>query len=90
MKRLTFAALALSVMARAGCGTGPVALEAQATGGRSCFHRRGLREVRLVILDALDAMKVSSRGRQGLLATWQRCRVHFMRGPRSPLTPSNR
>jgi transposase-like protein len=39
--------------------------------------RRGLRGVKRVILDAHEGLK--SRRRQGLGASWQRCRAHFMR-----------
>jgi putative transposase len=39
--------------------------------------RRGLRCVKLVVSDAHDGLKAAITKR--LSATWQRCRVHFMR-----------
>ena len=39
--------------------------------------RRGLRGVKLVISDAHDGLKAAVR--KVISATWQRCRVHFMR-----------
>ncbi len=39
--------------------------------------RRGLRGVKLVISDAHDGLKAAVS--KVLCATWQRCRVHFMR-----------
>src|ERR1700737_3135410 len=39
--------------------------------------RRGLRGVKLVISDAHEGLKAA--GGKGLHASWQRCRVHFMR-----------
>ena len=39
--------------------------------------RRGLKGVRLVISDAHEGLKAAIR--QVLSATWQRCRVHFLR-----------
>ena len=39
--------------------------------------RRGLRGVKLVISDAHEGLKAAAA--RVLNATWQRCRVHFMR-----------
>ena len=39
--------------------------------------RRGLRGVKLVISDAHEGLKAAAAKVLG--ATWQRCRVHFMR-----------
>jgi transposase-like protein len=39
--------------------------------------RRGLRGVKLVVSDAHEGLKAAAA--QVLNATWQRCRVHFMR-----------
>jgi transposase-like protein len=39
--------------------------------------RRGLRGVKLVISDAHEGIKAATS--KLLSATWQRCRVHFMR-----------
>ena len=39
--------------------------------------RRGLRGVKLVISDAHEGLKAATR--KVIAATWQRCRVHFMR-----------
>ena len=39
--------------------------------------RRGLRSVKLVISDAHEGLKAAAR--KVISATWQRCRVHFMR-----------
>ena len=41
------------------------------------LKRRGLRGVRLVISDAHEGIKAAAT--RVLKATWQRCRVHFMR-----------
>ncbi len=41
------------------------------------LRRRGLRGVKLVISDAHEGIKAAVS--KGLNATWQRCRVHFMR-----------
>ena len=41
--------------------------------------RRGLRGVKLVISDAHEGLKAAIT--KVLSATWQRCRVHFMRNP---------
>ena len=43
---------------------------------RKC-SRRGLRGVKLVISDAHEGLKAAAA--KVLNATWQRCRVHFMR-----------
>jgi transposase-like protein len=44
--------------------------------------RRGLRGVRLVISDAHEGLKAAAA--RVLNASWQRCRVHFMRNARVP------
>lgn len=41
------------------------------------LNRRGLRGVKLVISDSHEGIKAASA--KTLKATWQRCRVHFMR-----------
>jgi hypothetical protein len=41
------------------------------------LNRRGLRVVKLVISDSHEGLKVAAS--KVLKATWQRCRVHFMR-----------
>jgi putative transposase len=44
---------------------------------RRSLARRGLRGVRLVISDAHEGLKAAIA--KVLSATWQRCRMHFMR-----------
>jgi transposase-like protein len=41
------------------------------------LHRRGLRGTRLIISDAHEGLKAAIR--RGFAASWQRCRVHWMR-----------
>ena len=43
----------------------------------SSLNRRGLRGVKLVISDSHEGLKAAAA--KVLKATWQRCRVHFMR-----------
>ena len=45
--------------------------------GRSSETRRGLRGVKLVISNAHEGLNAAVR--KVISATWQRCRVHFMR-----------
>lgn len=60
-----------------GIAIGPSETEAFWTDFLRALARRGLRGVRLVISDAHEGLKAAA-GRV-LGATWQRCRVHFMR-----------
>jgi transposase-like protein len=50
--------------------------------------RRGLRGVKLVVSDAHEGLKASAAKVLG--ATWQRCRVHFMRNALACVTRRNR
>jgi len=50
--------------------------------------RRGLRGVKLVISDAHEGLKAAAA--KVLNATWQRCRVHFMRNALSHVTKGQR
>jgi putative transposase len=60
-----------------GMKTGPSEAEAFWTEFLRSLMRRGLRGVRLVISDAHEGLKAAAA--KVLKATWQRCRVHFMR-----------
>jgi hypothetical protein len=60
-----------------GLAIGPSETEAFWTDFLRGLMRRGLRGVRLVISDAHDGLKAAAARVLG--ATWQRCRVHFMR-----------
>jgi putative transposase len=50
--------------------------------------RRGLRGVKLVISDAHEGLKAAAS--KVLRATWQRCRVHFMRNVLAPVPKGQR
>lgn len=60
-----------------GLAIGPSETEAFWTDFLRGLMRRGLRGVRLVISDAHEGLKAAAARVLG--ATWQRCRVHFMR-----------
>jgi putative transposase len=60
-----------------GMATGPSEAEPFWTGFLRSLMRRGLRGVKLVISDAHDGLKAAAA--KVLKATWQRCRVHFLR-----------
>jgi hypothetical protein len=61
----------------AGHGHGPSEVEPFWVGFLRKLARRGLRGVKLVISDAHEGLKAAIS--KILSATWQRCRVHFMR-----------
>jgi transposase-like protein len=60
-----------------GMDIGPSEAETFWTGFLRKLARRGLRGVKLVVSDAYDGIKAAVA--KVLTATWQRCRVHFMR-----------
>ena len=60
-----------------GLATGPSEAETFWTDFLRTLTRRGLRGVKLVISDAHEGLKAAAAKVLG--ATWQRCRVHFMR-----------
>ena len=60
-----------------GMATGPSEAEPFWTGFLRSLTRRGLRGVKLVISDAHEGLKAAAA--KVLSATWQRCRVHFLR-----------
>jgi transposase-like protein len=60
-----------------GMDVGPSEAETFWTGGLRKLARRGLRGVKLVVSDAHEGIKASVA--KVMNATWQRCRVHFMR-----------
>jgi putative transposase len=60
-----------------GMATGPSEAEPFWTGFLRSLTRRGLRGVKLVISDAHEGLKAAAA--KVLKATWQRCRVHFLR-----------
>jgi putative transposase len=60
-----------------GMAIGPSEAEPFWTGFLRSLTRRGLRGVRLVISDAHEGLKAAAA--KVLSATWQRCRVHFLR-----------
>lgn len=60
-----------------GLGIGPSEAETFWADFLRRLTKRGLRGVRLVISDAHDGLKAAASRVVG--ATWQRCRVHFMR-----------
>ncbi len=60
-----------------GMDIGPSEAETFWTGFLRKLARRGLRGVKLVVSDAHEGIKASVA--KVLTATWQRCRVHFMR-----------
>jgi transposase-like protein len=60
-----------------GLAIGPSEAETFWTGFLRSLTRRGLRGVKLVVSDAHEGLKAAAA--KVLCATWQRCRVHFMR-----------
>jgi putative transposase len=60
-----------------GMAIGPSEAEPFWTGFLRSLARRGLRGVKLVISDAHEGLKAAAA--KVLSATWQRCRVHFLR-----------
>src|SRR6201996_903995 len=60
-----------------GLHIGPSEAETFRTGFLKSLHRRGLKGVKLVISDAHEGLKAAIR--RGFNASWQRCRVHWMR-----------
>jgi len=60
-----------------GCAVGPSEAEPFWTDFLRALTRRGLRGVKLVISDAHEGLKAAVA--KVFSATWQRCRVHFMR-----------
>jgi len=60
-----------------GMAIGPSEAEPFWTGFLRSLTRRGLRGVKLVISDAHEGLKAAAA--KVLSATWQRCRVHFLR-----------
>lgn len=60
-----------------GMATGPSEAETFWMAFLRSLTRRGLRGVKLVISDAHEGLKAAAA--KTLTATWQRCRVHFMR-----------
>ena len=60
-----------------GLGLGPSEAETFWSSFLKGLVRRGLKEVKLVISDAHDGLKQAAA--KVLKATWQRCRVHWMR-----------
>ena len=62
-----------------GLGIGPSEAETFWADCLKRLTRRGLRGVKLVISDAHEGLKAAVQRVVG--ATWQRCRVHFMRNP---------
>ena len=60
-----------------GMATGPSEAEPFWTAFLRSLTRRGLRGVKLVISDAHEGLKAAAS--KVLKATWQRCRVHFLR-----------
>jgi putative transposase len=60
-----------------GLAVGPSEAEPFWTRFLRSLTRRGLRGVKLVISDAHEGLKAAAA--KALSATWQRCRVHFMR-----------
>ena len=71
-----------------GLATGPSEAETFWTGFLRSLTRRGLRGVKLVISDAHEGLKAASA--KVLRATWQRCRVHFMRNALAHVTKGQR
>jgi putative transposase len=71
-----------------GLATGPSEAETFWTGFLRSLSRRGLRGVKLVISDAHEGLKAASA--KVLSATWQRCRVHFMRNALAHVTKGQR
>jgi putative transposase len=71
-----------------GVATGPSEAEPFWTDFLRSLTRRGLRGVKLVISDAHEGLKKAAA--KVLSATWQRCRVHFMRNALAYVGPTQR
>ncbi len=71
-----------------GLGLGPSEAETFWTDFLRSLSRRGLRGVKLVISDAHEGLKAAAAKVLG--ATWQRCRVHFMRNALAHVTKGQR
>ena len=71
-----------------GLAIGPSEAETFWTDFLRSLTRRGLRGVKLVISDAHEGLKVAAAKVLG--ATWQRCRVHFMRNALAHVTKGQR
>ena len=71
-----------------GLAIGPSEAETFWTGFLRSLTRRGLRGVQLVVSDAHEGLKAAAA--KILNATWQRCRVHFMRNALSHVTKGQR
>jgi putative transposase len=71
-----------------GMAVGPSEAEPFWTKFLRSLTRRGLRGVKLVISDAHEGLKIAAA--KVLSATWQRCRVHFMRNALAHVGPSQR
>jgi len=71
-----------------GLQTGPSEAETFWTDFLRSLTRRGLRGVKLVISDAHEGLKAAAA--KVLKATWQRCRVHFMRNALAHAGPTQR
>ena len=71
-----------------GVTTGPSEAEPFWTEFLRSLTRRGLRGVKLVISDAHEGLKKAAA--KVLTATWQRCRVHFMRNALAYVGPTQR
>jgi len=71
-----------------GMAIGPSEAEPFWTDFLRSLTRRGLRGVKLVISDAHEGLKAAAA--KVLNATWQRCRVHFMRNALAHVGPSQR
>jgi putative transposase len=71
-----------------GLGLGPSEAEPFWTDFLRALTRRGLRGVTLVVSDAHEGLKAATAKVLG--ATWQRCRVHFMRVALAHVPPGQR
>ena len=71
-----------------GLAIGPAEAETFWTDFPRALTRRGLRGVKLVISDAHEGLKAAAAKVLG--ATWQRCRVHFMRNALAHVTKGQR
>ncbi len=71
-----------------GLAIGPSEAETFWTSFLRSLTRRGLRGVKLVVSDAHEGLKAATA--KVLRATWQRCRVHFMRNALAHVTKAQR
>lgn len=71
-----------------GLAVGPSEAEPFWTAFLRQLTRRGLRGVKLVISDAHEGLKAATA--KVLNATWQRCRIHFLRNALAHVGPSQR